>query len=228
MNKSTFFLAINLSIPLASLAISLAAPLRAQIEPPEGSPAPTATTSGGTRPIQTCLTSIPKVSQRLIVLNPSKTIGFTRSDQPTLFVYIPRNEAHALEFSLFDERKRGLYQTTFSIQNQSGLIRVAFPSDAPKLVQGKNYYWTVAVICNIDDRTEDQIIGGWIQHRNLSEDISGLLPIERIELYARQGFWYDAFSEWAMLHQQQPHHPMVKQAWTNLIQAIGLPTSLLP
>jgi hypothetical protein len=228
MNKSTFLLSINLSIPLTSLSLSLATPLYAQIEPPAGSPAPASTTSGGTRPTQACLKSIPKVPQRLIVLNPSKTIGFTRSDQPTLFIYIPRNEAQALEFSLFDEQKRGLYQTTLSIQNQSGLIHVPFPSDAPKLIKQKNYYWTVAVICNVNDRTEDQIIGGWIQHRDVPEDVSRLLPIERIALYTKQGFWYDAFSEWAALHQQQPHHPMVKKAWVNLIQAIGLPTSLLP
>jgi hypothetical protein len=221
MNKSILLL-------ITSLSVSLTPPLYAQIEPPSGSPAPGSTTSGGTRPTQACLKSIPKIAQRLIALNPSKAIGFTHSVQPTLFVYMPRNEAQALEISLFDEQKRGLYQTTLSIQNQSGLIGLPLPNDAPKLVKGQNYYWTVAVVCNVNDRTEDQVISGWIQHRDLSEDVSRLLPIERIEWYAKQGFWYDAFSEWSDLHQKQPQHPMVKKAWIDLIQAIGLPTSLMP
>ncbi|MCU0549600.1 MAG: DUF928 domain-containing protein [Leptolyngbya sp. Prado105] len=213
---------------MTSLSVSLTTPLLAQIEPPPNSPAPVSTTSGGTRPSQACLKSIPKTTQRLIALNPDQAISFTQSERPTLFVYLPRNEARYLELSLFNDQQQGLYQTTLSTQNQSGLIGLLLPSDAPKLVKGKNYYWTVAVVCNVNDRTEDQIIGGWIQYRELPKANSRLLPVERIKLYAKQGFWYDAFREWSDLHQKQPHHPTVKKAWTDLIQAVGLPTSLNP
>jgi hypothetical protein len=219
MNKSLLFLVAS---------FSLSTPLHAQIEPPPTSPAPSSTTSGGTRPAQACLKSTLKVPQRLIALNASKVIGFTQSDRPTLSIYIPRNTAQFLELSLFDEQKQGLYQTTLSIQNQSGLIGLPLPNDAPKLVKGKNYYWTVAVVCNINDRTEDQIIGGWIQYRDLPENVSRLLPLERVKHYADQGFWYDAFKEWSDLNLKQPNHPAVKESWANLIQAIGLSTSLLP
>lgn len=206
----------------------MTSPLYSQtIEPPPTSPAPTSTASGGNRPIQTCLNRFSNLPG-LVALTSSHRIGFTRSSQPTILIYLPDHKAQLLEFSLFNAQKQGLYQTTLPTHNQSGLIEFPFPSDAPTLVKGQNYYWTVAVVCNAHDRTEDQVVSGWIQYRDLPQTVAQLSPLERIELYARQGFWYDAFSEWKTLSQKQPGHPAIKQAWSNLMRSIGLPPSLMP
>jgi hypothetical protein len=50
------------------------------------------------------------------------------------------------------------------VPKQAGLVGIRLPDTAPALAQDKPYYWTVALACNPSDRTEDLVVGGWIEH----------------------------------------------------------------
>lgn len=213
-------LATWLTIPLL---VALSTTARTQtIEPPPGLPAPKTTTSGGSRPTNRTCVSLNQ--SQLIALASLRSIGFTTHERPTVWVYLPPTEAKTLEFSVFDQNRKGLYQTTIEIQNRSGFIPIALPSSAPALNQNQPYYWTVALVCNPNERTSDWITGGWIQQRSidpvLQQQLNRATLAEQIRLIAKAGFWYEAVDRY--LQSTSSNDPQMSQIWADLLETGNL------
>jgi hypothetical protein len=131
------------------------------------------------------------------------------------------------ELSLFDAQGRGIYQTTVPISRSDTFMRFPFPADAPALSAQRPYYWTVALICNPNQRTDDWLIGGWIRQQHpdtrLQQRLAGASGAARVKIYADAGFWYDALETFVQLQQAQPHDSALGSIWADLLQSIGLP-----
>lgn len=203
------------------------APAIANFDPPPDQGSPTGTAGGGSRPMQSAC--FPKATgwSGLVALSPTTYVGLTTHDRPTVRVYLPATTAQVAELSLFDAQGRGLYQTIVPISRTDSLMRFAFPAAAPVLSAQQPYYWTVALICNQNQRTDDWIIGGWIRQQQpdpqLQRQLATVHGIDRVKLYAEAGFWYDALETLVQLHQAQPHDAALGVTWANLLQSIGLP-----
>jgi Domain of Unknown Function (DUF928) len=76
--------------------------------------------------------------------------------QPSVLVYLPATQATQLELSLFDRTGNGLYQTLIDAPTGSTAI------DLPITTQSPGNYWTLALVCNSRDRTQDWVISGII------------------------------------------------------------------
>ncbi len=199
------------------------------IEPPPDHPAPQTTTSGGTRPIdRTCLQQSNQSAPT--ALASLRSVGFTMHDRPTVWIYLPSTSAKTLEFSVFDQNRRGIYQTSIAIDNQTGFVPISLPSSAPALIQNQPYYWSVALICDANQRTNDWIIGGWIQQRSVDPDLERQLKkatlIEHIRLAAAAGYWYEAVDAYLRSQSAKQSDPQLKKMWTNLLE-IGKLRSVL-
>ncbi len=200
----------------------------ASFVPPPGRDAPRGgTAGGGTRPVGTaCLSNPSAKSVSLTALGPGRHLGLTQSDQPNFIVYVPQTTAQTAEFSLFDEQMNGIYQFSVPVSQQAGLTSIRLPDTAPPLAKDKPYYWTFALVCNASDRTEDLVVGGWIEHASLSDtlkqQLANVAVIERVSLYAKQGFWYDAVNALMELQQTQPNNPTLATTWAELMKSVGL------
>jgi hypothetical protein len=164
-------------------------------------------------------------SNPLTALSPGTNLGLTQAERPNFLVYMPQTTAQTAEFSLFDEQMNGIYQMSVPV-SKAGLVSIRLPDTAPPLAQDKPYYWTVALACNPSDRTEDWVVGGWIERAEpsatLKQQLANVTAVERASLYAKQGFWYDALNTLVELQGTQPNHPSVATTWAELMKSVGL------
>jgi hypothetical protein len=193
-------------------------------DPPPGQGEPGSTAGGASRPLKVACLTHPEQSDRLTLLAPKTYLGLTTQARPSVWVYLPATRAKTLEFSLFDQQRRGIYQTQIAIANLSGLIQVKLPETAPELSLNQSYSWTIALICNSKRRTEDWVANGWIQRQAPSELLQKNLKLaptefDRVLLYRQSQFWYDAIA----LLLNSPQTARTNQGWTETVKAAGLP-----
>jgi hypothetical protein len=138
---------------------------------------------------------------------------------------MPQTTAQTAEFSLFDEQMNGIYQMSVPV-SKAGLVSIPLPDTAPPLAKDKPYYWTVALACNPSDRTDDWVVGGWIERAEpsatLKQQLANVTAVERVSLYAKQGFWYEALNTLVELQHTQPNHPVIATTWAELMKSVGL------
>lgn len=177
-------------------------------DPPPGQGAPKGTAGGGSRPVTpSCL--IPPDSIALpILLAPKSYLGLTTQTHPTFWVYLPTTTAKTIEFSLFDQNRKGIYQVSLAIPKSAGLMAIPLPKNIPGLTVDRSYHWTIALVCNPKRRTEDWVSGGWIQRQQPSARLQQELnrseyPLDRAKFYLQSNFWYDAMTT---LNQPKPFH----------------------
>jgi Domain of Unknown Function (DUF928) len=204
----------------------------ASFEPPPGRDAPrSGTAGGGSHPVRTSCASknTSATNNYITAISPGSHLGLTQVERPSFIVYLSPTIAQTAEFSLFDEEMNGVYQANVPVANQTGLVSIALPDSAPALAKEQRYYWTVALICNPNDRTEDVVVGGWIEraeaNENFKQQLANLPALERVSLYAKQGFWYDAVNLLLELKQAQPNNTALSASWEELIKSVGLEVS---
>lgn len=205
----------------------------ASFEPPPRKDAPRSGTAGGGSRTDSlaCASSIQTKTKTLTALSPGKHVGLSHNRRPVLFVYLPKTNAQVAELSLFDAKMNGIYQTNISVANNKGFIAIQLPDSAPSLVKNQPYYWSFALTCNPNDRTEDLVVGGWVEYRQLSQNLLWELikasKVERVSLYARNGYWYDAVATIIELQQKEPQNEAIARTWTELLTSVGLSLNLV-
>lgn len=232
-NTSVF----GLIFPLLSLSLIAAPQVTTKVwaepdataifEPPPGKDAPRGgTAGGGSRPVRTACVSNPSAKpSSLTALVPGRHLGLTQAERPDFLAYIPQTTAQTAEFSLFDQQMNGIYQMRVPV-SKAGLVSIRLPDRAPPLSKDTPYYWTVALVCNPSDRTEDWVVGGWIERAEpsaaLKQQLANVTAVEQVALYAKQGFWYDALNTLVELQRTQTNHPTVVTRWAELMKSVGL------
>lgn len=194
-------------------------------EPPPDRGAPRGgTVGGGTRPVKNCLAA--SASGSLMAISPGNQLGLTEVERPQFSVYLPPTTAKMAEFSLFDKQMKGIYQVSLPIPQKTGLMSISLPNNAPILQKNQPYYWTFALACNPNDRTEDWVVGGWVEYAqpsaNLRQQLANVVGVEKISLYAKQGFWYDAITTLLELQRTEPNNPQLAEMQLELLKSGGL------
>lgn len=153
--------------------------------------------------------------------------GRTSQTNPTFWFYsaYPQNTYVLLE--LQDEEENILYETSVQLQSEEpGLVSVTLPSEQEAVLEaGKKYLWYFYVMCN-QPNSPDDFVHGWVEVSSVNPEFTNKLeqatPIERIELYAENGFWYDALNELEKLRSQQPGNPQLNEIWTDLLKQVDI------
>ncbi|HIK26610.1 MAG: DUF928 domain-containing protein [Oscillatoriaceae bacterium SKW80] len=184
---------------------------------PPGDAAPVNTANGGTRE---------EAVSKLVALIPQTQIGRTVAARPTFLVYVPATASKEVFFSLQDENRNHLYQTTLKISGGGGIVQVTVPKDAPELEIGKNYAWFFALIEPGDIlRPDSHGVSGWVKRveapKNITQ-ISSLKPIELAALYASSGIWYDTLTLLSAAKSAEPENVTLANEWKKLLQQVGL------
>ncbi len=195
-------------------------PIEDNLSPGLGSPSQP-TTRGG------CTIKDQK-NKELIPLLPKNKIGRTVSEYPEFFLYLPKTEAKVAEFVLQDDKGKQIYQTTLNINNSSGVIGISIPTNknVSPLQIGKNYSWSIALICDDQDRSADVFQRGIVRRVEVSADIRSQLqkaePRLKAVIYAQTGIWQDALSTLIAARRANPNDADLAADWKILLDSVNL------
>lgn len=198
----------------------------AQFPSPPGRGRPKGTAGGGSRPNQLplCLQN-PTSPERFVAIAPTRPVGLSAHDSPTIWVYIPNTTAKNLEFSLFSEQQEGIYQTTIPIKT-SGLLAIPLPPGQIKLIAGRPYSWVAALVCDPVRRSQDWLVEGWIQYQSptatLQRQLAAASGEQQVTLYLQAGFWYEALNLYLDFQRSHPNHASLTKLRSDLLQSAGL------
>jgi len=188
---------------------------------PTGNPKP-----GTTRPEANCQTMEPPLTA-LVANNGS---DYTLSEYPTFWFYIPYapEDISSIEFLLLDSKERKtIYKTGVKLTEKPGIIQVTIPNQPQYALQAQaNYRWRLNLDCKPDTTDEpDLVVDGWIQRQpsnsQLENQLEAVQPQEYI-VYREQEIWHDAIANLAELYFANPEDDSLQEAWTNLLESVGL------
>jgi Domain of Unknown Function (DUF928) len=214
LTLAIFPLSIPLSTNINSQEISLKFP------PPQDRGAPTTTSGGGMRSGSAACINIKEGDLSLNALTPNySNIATTASATPNLYYYIPPTSATSGELIVTDENDNEVYETTFNLPNQPGIIKLVVKTRIP-LVSGKKYYWSLMMICDRQNRYRNISLEGRLDYQQLEpaaiQSIETKDVLEKAKFFASKGFWLDTLDNAA---KAQANHP---QEWIELLNSVGL------
>lgn len=226
---------------LAEFPVSEAVQISMAFEPPPGEGMPQRTAGGGSR--GQCPTMSQTLNPPLMALVPAfeqpqkegnspkrvEMKGLTVAGTPTFFFYVPELPATEAAFSLKDENNNDIYQTNLSLPQQPGIVAVKLSQETPNLEVGKTYRWSFGVRCQAltpQGQSAVVFISGEIQrvepNADLKNQLQAATPLQKAEIYAENGIWFETIGTLAQLRQTQPEDERLKTQWVQLLQSVGL------
>ncbi|MBW4693926.1 MAG: DUF928 domain-containing protein [Lyngbya sp. HA4199-MV5] len=241
-SRYTTILSLSLLIPSMLLSMlpataqtvkprsTIAPPVKVSLKfavPKKG--APRSTAGGASR--GSCLRGgIQPASKRLTAVMPSTRLGLTFAERPSFFVYVPQSPAQTAGFLLLsDDDTEVVYETTFALPSQAGIVRFDLPENAPALQVGKQYHWFVTTLCDATSGLSGSpTVEGWVERStpngSLTKALQKTLPGNRPALYAEAGIWHETLSTLADLQRQYPQNSKFLKDWREALQSVGLTT----
>ena len=167
-------------------------------------------------------------SGTLTALVPENNLGTTTAEYPVIFFYVPQTSANVLELSLLDENDNEVYQKNLIPNKTGGIASINF-SNLPGLKPlevGKNYHWYLSMVCNVQDRSADIFVDGWVQRIKPDPALQSVLQqasmSDRASLYAVNGIWYDSLATLFETRKSNPNNSATVNEWTDLLNSVGL------
>jgi hypothetical protein len=232
-------------ILIATVTISVASIARAEpqptTEPDEEGPkvvyhnrgVPVRRVGGGTR-------GTVDEDLKLIVLTPNE-FARTISPRPTLFWYLSKAVDKPLIVSIVDTRPqnpRNLLKIEMSGTKPAGIHRLDLSDDqvmnrnqadvkAAALESGIDYRWTVAVVMDPDNRSQDILASGFVtrvaapaalEPAKLAAD-----PVGKAAAFAQNGMWYDALKALSDAIDKKPADQRLRAQRAGLLEQAELP-----
>lgn len=163
----------------------------------------------------------------LLPLVPDGHIGQTVSDRPPLLWYV--SGAKSVEVALVEPGvAKPIFEQTVKI-HRPGIVQVNFPESAPALKPGKEYRWSISVVCNPKRRTQDTAYTqAFIKRLPLSVVLEQQLAAAKSDLqkrgwiYAEAGLWYDALAALAQANASDPTNESIQADFYALLNQVGL------
>ncbi len=201
--------------------------------PPTNLDAPIVSVSGITRgPGCTTACLIALVPDLQSEVNP---VPQTISERPTIYFLTPKIDGSAY-FRLYDSdssltKRKLIYQTSFAINNEAGLIAFKMPDDAPILEIGKRYTWDFKVTPSYKPRMasieESKTVRGTMRRILPPKKLVAQLPqtslsSDRAALFAQESIWFETIQTLAEARLTVPKNTEIFDEWTALLKSANL------
>lgn len=112
---------------------------------------------------------------------------------------------------------------------KAGIVQLGLPPEIPGLEEGKEYRWTVSIICNENSPSENIYARSWIKRIPTTPNLKQKLDTatatqerERAAVYAQNGVWFDAISTIYQASKEHPRDRLTSEYLTKLLDQIGL------
>ena len=219
-------MAKNFSLSLAALTLVSLGAIGAAVafEPPPGQDMPQKTAGGGVRG-GNCPAVLGAATDTtpLTLLLPESGLGLTVNDRPTFMAYVPPTTAAEVEFTIRDEEEEYAYRTNVPVDGNGGVVSISLPENLPPLEAGKDYMWSVAMICAPSDRMQDVVARGFIRRieadSNLTSQLANMDPLSQAYAYGKEGIWFENLNVLAELRKAQPTNPDLAASWEKLLRS---------
>ena len=165
----------------------------------------------------------PERPQALTAITPVDVHGKTLSEHPTFWFYTPytADEVQSGEFSILTRNEdQRIYETSFILPEQPGLVSVTLPDDGSvNLEAGQYYHWYLSLSCVSATEAKTNLnIDGWVQR---------LEPTPELEVQVgnpSSDIWYDVVDNLAIQMQTSPdeNETELEQAWVELLNSVDL------
>lgn len=192
--------------------------------PPEGSQ-PTKTSGGATRG-NLCAQEAMVSPDKITLLVPAINQTLTTDARPTFLAYVPKTGAERALLVIKDEQDNNHYQAELPINGEEAIISVKLPNDAPELEVGKNYKWSLVVMCNNQVLPDSPGAEGEVKRVELDSNVSTQLEpgqsMKNAALLGQSGIWYDTVATLAELKKANPSDTTITAEWESLLTAVGL------
>jgi Domain of Unknown Function (DUF928) len=176
--------------------------LTAQTIPSYDPPPPTDPTIRGNN----CSTVAPEL------LSSVSKKAITTAAYPTFLFFVPTTTARQVQFSIRDRDRNSIYRQTFSLSGQSGILRVVLPTETniKELAMGQSYKWEFSIICEPENRRNDDFVVGELQRVAL---VDAKVP-SKLALWERyRAFEYDALLVLDLLRRSNPSDHLIQSEW---------------
>ncbi len=228
LNPSLFFILLVVTFPaqgqlrLENNTVSFPKEIIFQdsFEPP-GDPEPKDTKGAGSRDGNKCSAND---KQKIKSLMPKRNYGLTLQKHPPVFIYLPQTKAQHVLLSFKDEVGK-YYQRVFLPINSQGVISFQLPENKPPLIVGKNYQWSLVVICGQTVQPDDPTFHGWVQRVELTPQVNrkstSQSMIWQINWYAERGYWYDMLMTILEVQKTEPNNAELNASLRKFWKSLG-------
>lgn len=208
-----------LSLTLIPIAPSLA---QVTFNPPK-TQAPKSSSGGASRDASSCGADLAATTTASVTpLLPKTNIGLTVAEHPAILVYVPQTNAKKALFGLQDEQGKQYYQTMLPLPSKRGVMEVKLPDSVSALKIGKNYRWSLVMICTQELEPDSPWVSGWIRRVESNRPFNHQPTLELVSRLADMGIWYDSLATLAELRRTEPSNTTVATAWQELLKSVDL------
>lgn len=222
---ATSIAAIALS-PMLTLSHGLS--LRLGLPSLAGLPGVAPGTPAGSRPTGTrgCGDETRKTSPDLLTLLFQSKDGHTVSGRPTFFWYLSANPPVPIRFVLASPEEDEPAIDEIFENPRAGFMQAKLADKQPELVPGRQYIWSVTLLCNRNNTAENPIAQGQIKRVPMPPDLAEKLTqatsqLANATIYANQGFWYDALAIVAAAQAENPKDNTLQDHMLSLLGQMG-------
>lgn len=147
----------------------------------------------------------------------------TTSPTPTLYFYVPDNQGLKGEFFVNNVIGDRIALQAIKLGSSAGVMPITFVPSTP-LDVNESYYWTLRVMCDPADPTQDVLLKGSFElidrPANLPPIPDSINPAPQTlaiaEQYAKSGLWLDTLNLLSLVYETQP------QEWQEFLESGGL------
>ena len=154
-------------------------------------------------------------------------VGLTTSEAPALYWYLSGATKVRVELTLIDEKETApLVEVPVKPLAGPGIQSLRLADTPVKLKPDVEYQWTVSLVPDDKERSNDVISGGVIKRvaapASLGASISGAPAEKRPGMLAAAGLWYDAIALLSEMIEQRPGDDALRQQRASLLEQVGL------
>ncbi|MEM9771656.1 MAG: DUF928 domain-containing protein [Cyanobacteria bacterium P01_D01_bin.73] len=214
------------SAPAPSSTVGAGSRGRIRFAPPNA-PAPTTTVGTGSRE---------SVELDALALLPPGSYTQTRSDRPSLMLYLPETGADRAFISVQGLDSEYNYQAEVSLKEDNGIAEVSLPSTAPNLEAGQEYLWQVVLLAPGEQLAPDTPVlrtfmarvaadfpvGSVSPNGGIAERLTPAIALEQAVDLAEAGLWIDTLQVLADARRLNPDNTELAEEWSDLLVQVGL------
>ena len=166
--------------------------------------------------------SCPTVEKAITALVPKSNAGNTLSQHPTLWFYIPYQQG-LFTLILKDEATAAIVaRLDFPVNKGGGIMGFPIGETVSPLEIDSAYRWQVYFSCNPDIEPQFTKVQGVVQRVAKTETLGKSLDSakttqEKINLYAKQGLWYETIGEIIKVRNENSENQELEELWLNLL-----------
>lgn len=129
------------------------------------------------------------LESNLTLIVPMNHIPLTTSSHPAFWWYV-NSYGNPIRFTIYEPGQAVPLYTKDMVIEAPRIVSLKLPKHTPPLEIGKQYRWTVTVICNQKRPSENIYAKAWIERVEFAQ--KKWLELECMNNYAKAGIWHDA------------------------------------